>query len=195
MRHGQTDWNLRGLLQGRTDIPLNDTGRAQAREAAERFRGLGHHWDFVVSSPLQRAQETAVIVAEALGIPFDGTRPGLIEQNFGEAEGTPSAEIPQRWPDRIFPGGELDADVGERGLLELQLLAEDYPSARVLAVCHGALIHRVLSHASGEAYERLPSVGNTSLSTLLRTPPTWRVLTVSDLPFEEALRIGRDWPR
>ncbi len=191
MRHGQTDWNLHGLLQGRTDIPLNDTGRAQAQAAAERFRDAGTNWDLIVSSPLQRAEETATIVAELLGIPFGGTRPGLVEQHFGEAEGLPAIEIPKRWPDRNFPGGELDTEVGERGLLELQRLADDYPEIRVLAVGHGALIHRVLSHASGEAYDRLPRIDNTSLSTLRRVHPAWEVLTISDMPFAEAIQLGR----
>ena len=71
IRHGQTDWNREGLLQGSSDIPLNDTGRAQARDALMTLRSMP--WDVVVSSPLRRARETAQIIADALGLELGGT--------------------------------------------------------------------------------------------------------------------------
>ncbi|MGZ3298047.1 MAG: histidine phosphatase family protein [Asticcacaulis sp.] len=90
LRHGQTDWNLQARLQGSTDIPLNDTGREQARQAAERLHGLGI--TRIVSSPLSRALETARIVGERLGLApdIDGR---LIERNFGLFEGLTLDEV------------------------------------------------------------------------------------------------------
>ena len=97
IRHGQTDWNLDGLMQGRTDIPLNDTGREQALVAASALSG--ERWDAVVSSPLVRARETAELIATALGVPLGGSYDELVEQDFGAAEGTPVSELDVRWPD------------------------------------------------------------------------------------------------
>ncbi|MGZ3305814.1 MAG: histidine phosphatase family protein [Asticcacaulis sp.] len=90
LRHGQTDWNLQARLQGSTDIPLNDTGREQARQAAELLHGLGI--TRIVSSPLSRALETARIVGERLGLApdIDGR---LIERNFGLFEGLTLDEV------------------------------------------------------------------------------------------------------
>ncbi len=67
VRHGRTDWNRDDLLQGSSDIPLDDTGRAQAHEAARALAGLGR-WNAVVCSPLSRARETAEIIAAELRI-------------------------------------------------------------------------------------------------------------------------------
>ena len=84
IRHGQTDWNVRAMLQGRTDIPLNDTGRQQAMEARQRLAGV--HFDAVYSSPLQRAMDTASLVT---GWPKERISPDrrLIEIAFGPYEG------------------------------------------------------------------------------------------------------------
>ena len=67
IRHGQTDWNLAGKIQGKTDVPLNEEGRAQARFLAEAMKSRPAVKVF--TSPLKRARETARVVAEALGAP------------------------------------------------------------------------------------------------------------------------------
>jgi broad specificity phosphatase PhoE len=83
LRHGQTDWNAQGRIQGHTDMPLNETGMAQARAAAGRL--AGHGIDCIVSSPLARAHKTAGFVAERLRLPvqLDGD---LKERSFGAFE-------------------------------------------------------------------------------------------------------------
>ena len=87
IRHGQTDWNVRAALQGRTDIALNDTGRAQAREARALLQGV--RFDAVYSSPLSRAVETAALVSgwERGAIQTDER---LTEIAFGPWEGRES---------------------------------------------------------------------------------------------------------
>jgi probable phosphoglycerate mutase len=65
IRHGQTDWNAIGRMQGQSDIPLNATGLQQAKEAAEKFVGLDI--DRIVSSPLKRASVTAQIICDRIG--------------------------------------------------------------------------------------------------------------------------------
>src|SRR6056297_2314192 len=60
VRHGETDWNLRGLVQGSTDIPLNERGYSQARAAGAYL--AGEQWDYLYASPLSRAHKTAVTI-------------------------------------------------------------------------------------------------------------------------------------
>ena len=92
LRHGQTDWNVELRLQGSTDIPLNDTGRIQARRAAEVLSGRG--LTRIIASPLSRALETANIVGAKLGLtPAIDDR--LIERNFGQFEGMTIDEVHQ----------------------------------------------------------------------------------------------------
>ena len=92
LRHGQTDWNVELRLQGSTDIPLNDTGRIQARRAADILAGQG--LTRIIASPLSRALETATIVGERLGLtPVIDDR--LIERNFGQFEGMTIDEVHQ----------------------------------------------------------------------------------------------------
>jgi broad specificity phosphatase PhoE len=125
VRHGLTDWNIAGRLQGHRDTPLNQTGRAQAAHCGEILRDLfarvGHpaaHYDYV-SSPLGRARDTMEIMRATLGIPPAdyGIEPRLTEISFGEWEGLTYPEVMLRDPDIIArreadkweflpPGGE-----------------------------------------------------------------------------------------
>src|SRR5512133_2376807 len=96
-RHGQTDWNAAGRWQGHTDVPLNETGRAQARALAERLRGEGIA--AIASSDLARARGTAEIVAAVLGLRVDLLDPDLRERRFGIFEGLTLRECEQRHPE------------------------------------------------------------------------------------------------
>jgi hypothetical protein len=93
-RHGETDWNREGRLQGHTDTPLNATGLAQAEALSEILRP--HRLDAVLSSDLLRASTTGRIVAEALGVPLFTDR-GLRETNVGAAEGLLWADAKTRF--------------------------------------------------------------------------------------------------
>ena len=94
LRHGETDWNARGLSQGHTDIPLNATGIAQAHAAAPLLRNRGI--TAIVSSPLSRAYDTAVIAGEVLGLPVE-IDDDLREVGFGAKEGQPQTEWFADW--------------------------------------------------------------------------------------------------
>ena len=108
LRHGQTDWNVGLRLQGSTDIPLNDTGRNQARRAAEVLSDQG--LTRIIASPLSRALETATIVGERLGLtPVIDDR--LIERNFGLFEGMTIDEVHQHredMRDHMNPVADVD---------------------------------------------------------------------------------------
>ena len=185
IRHGQTDWNLNGRMQGRTDIPLNDLGREQALAAASAFED--DPWDVVVSSPLVRARETAEILAVTLGLPLGASYAELVEQDFGAAEGTLVSELLTRWPDREFAGKEPDAEVGPRGIRGLDRIAADHDGARVLVVAHGTLIRHTLADLSGHEARDYPRLDNLSSSLVRRTDAAWRVLTVGGTPFADVL--------
>ncbi len=83
MRHGITDWNQAHRLQGKTDIPLNDEGRAMASAAAEEYKDL--HIDICFCSPLKRAYETATILLKGRDIPIKADE-RLSEMSFGECQ-------------------------------------------------------------------------------------------------------------
>jgi broad specificity phosphatase PhoE len=133
LRHGETDWNVEGRLQGRHDIPLNGRGRGQAVHCGEILRDLfardsvaPEALDYI-SSPLGRACATMQLVRPALGLPPRGYRidPRLTEISFGEWEGYTIAELRNRDPRRvatrehdkwrfIAPGGESYEAVSKR---------------------------------------------------------------------------------
>ena len=154
-RHGETDWNREGRLQGHTDTPLNATGLAQAEALLEQLRP--HRLDAVVSSDLQRAVSTARVVTQALGLPLM-TDAGLRETNVGAAEGLLWAEakarfgeeLTERWyadEDVAFPGGESGLATRTRGLAALRRFAMAQPYRRVGVSTHGAMVRQLMKHA------------------------------------------------
>jgi probable phosphoglycerate mutase len=158
VRHGQTDWNLTRRVQGSTDIPLNDTGRRQAREAAADLRAQLDGPVALVSSDLSRARETAEIIAAELDLPAPRTYPALRERAYGEAEGVEASEFTRRWGDwhsAEIPGAEPWPHVRERGLRALAQVVRDArrttapAAASVIVVTHGAMIRELLRHATG----------------------------------------------
>lgn len=160
VRHGQTDWNAQRRLQGSTDIPLNDVGRGQARDAVAVLSG--QEWDAIVSSPLGRAAETANLIADGLGLSVARHIPELTERSFGPAEGLQAG--PELDALRIpggFRGAESEDEAASRGLAALETLAEEFRGRRVLVVAHGTLIRVSLSRAIGRT---LDSVENAVLN-------------------------------
>jgi probable phosphoglycerate mutase len=160
IRHGQTDWNAQRRLQGSTDIPLNDVGRGQARDAVEALAGCD--WDAIVSSPLSRAAETADLIAAGLGLTVARRVPDLTERSFGPAEGLQDGpELDALRTPGGFRGAEDEDEASGRGLAALEALAEEFRGGRVLVVTHGSLLRVSLSRAVGRT---LPSIDNAALN-------------------------------
>ena len=147
-RHGRTEWNVAGRVQGQSDVPLDDTGRSQAREAAARLAALRP--DRIVTSDLMRAAETAKILGEvtATAVEFD---PRLREMNFGAREGLTWREAWDQFPDGMrawiegdetqIPGSETHRQAGERFAEALQDFLAELPDGGVLVVvAHGAVL-------------------------------------------------------
>ena len=146
VRHGITEWNQRGLIQGVTDIPLSPEGLRQAGLLAERLHREKDRWDGVYCSDLQRAERTAEILAARLGIPLVRDA-RLRERSFGEAEGTTLSERLERWGEdwrRLVPDQEIDDSVRERGLAFVRELAEKHRGEAWLVVTHGSFLARIL---------------------------------------------------
>jgi len=160
VRHGQTDWNAQRRLQGSTDIPLNDVGRGQARDAVAVLSG--YQWDVIVSSPLSRAAETADLIAAGLDLGPARRVPELTERSFGPAEGL--QDSPELDALRIpggFRGAESEDGAARRGLTSLEALAGEFRGRRVLVVAHGSLLRVSLSRAIGRT---LLNIDNAALN-------------------------------
>ena len=156
VRHGVTDWNREGRFQGRTDVPLNDEGIAQAQSAARRLQSTP--FDFVVSSPLIRAVKTAKIVAATSSRPV-AVEADLIECDFGSFEGRPVAEVMSEFGitakealASILPqDGEAWAAVSERSLRCIGKWLSHHPQAVILFVSHDAVMQS-MSEALGNGW-------------------------------------------
>jgi broad specificity phosphatase PhoE len=150
VRHGETDWNADGRLQGHTDRPLSDYGRRQARVLAAELEG--EELQAIYSSDLARARETAEIVGERLGLPVV-LDPDLREKDWGTWEGLTAVER-----DRVEFVGEPTEAHQERILGALRRISERHPGeGRVLVVTHGGSMRRVQAAAMGMA---MPVVEN-----------------------------------
>jgi probable phosphoglycerate mutase len=180
IRHGQTDWNRDDRLQGSSDIPLNDIGRGQAHEAAELLRAGG--WQAIVSSPLERARETAEIIASDLGIELGPSYAAFVERDYGVNEGGSSSDIIAKYPDRHYPGAETLASVVTRGKAGLAQVAADFGETPTIIVCHGTIIRYTLAALAGR---RLPGILNGSISTLEFEDGHWTVLSVNGVPLDQ----------
>ncbi len=175
LRHGETDWNVASLLQGTSDIPLNQNGIAQAVAASKAI--VASDWDQIVSSPLSRARDTARIISDANALGEIAIEPLLIERAFGEAEGLNYHEWKkQHDAHQTVVGGESLIDLELRANRLLQHLVVNYLGKRVLAVSHGALIRKVVRIVSDR---ELPREGerfaNASLTKLAYRDSKWSI--------------------
>jgi broad specificity phosphatase PhoE len=175
-RHGESDWNRVMRWQGFADRPLTDVGRRQAAELAGR---LGEtELDAIYSSDLQRAWETAEIVARSKGLTSQ-TTPDLREVDVGSWSGLERSEAEERFPEgyaRWLNGGEGWDDgetyeqMSERVLRAIHRIAEAHEGGRVLVVAHGGSIRAVHARALGvdvHTYRRIQRVEpNATLSAV-----------------------------
>ncbi|TWT27137.1 histidine phosphatase family protein [Planomicrobium sp. CPCC 101110] len=189
VRHGITEWNLLGIAQGSSDIPLNETGRQQAAALAERL--ASEKWDMVVSSDLLRAKETAQIIADRLKLPVSFADPRIREINGGQIEGTTEEERVQKWGENwrsLDLGMESAEDAAKRSVEFLEDILSNYKGNRVLLVSHGGLIGITLKSLLPERFKET-HMNNTSITILENLESRWdctlynctRHLTTSDM--------------
>ncbi len=151
IRHGETDWNLERRLQGISDIPLNETGRAQAAAVGARLAAMPI--GAVTASDLGRAQDTALAIATPHGLTV-GTDRDLRERSFGVIEGIARDELEERYgdslqgywtdPDLAFEDGESRRQVQDRISRFINAVVRDPPADTIAVVSHGGTIASAL---------------------------------------------------
>ncbi|HEY0259959.1 MAG TPA: histidine phosphatase family protein [Lacisediminihabitans sp.] len=190
VRHGETDWNLERRIQGSTDIPLNDTGRAQAARTGRLL--ARREWDGIVSSPLSRALETGRIIAREVGIDGIETLDAIVERRYGEAEGLEDRELARLFPgNSIVPGRETRQEVEGRVIPALVSLAERYEGANLIVTTHGGVIRTVLNAvAPGESRHRGVPITNGSVHSFRHVDGGLELVRFDDPIDEESVDLG-----
>ncbi|RBY94062.1 histidine phosphatase family protein [Blastococcus sp. TBT05-19] len=160
VRHGQSEWNAQGLMQGQTaHVPLTAFGHSQAELAAAELAGLAP--GVLISSDLLRAVQTAEHCARATGLPI-ATTPALREQGYGVLEGRPSRELWDvvDWTDPSWAaeGGESLAELHARVAAFLGQLCADPPADVVALVTHGDTIRAAQAVVAGLGADAMPAV-------------------------------------
>ena len=146
LRHGETIWNKEGRLQGQRDIPLSEIGAEQIRTAGVNLAASDMHIIHILSSPLQRARNSAEIIAHALNYPIEDITlsPLFLERSFGECEGLTYEDAIAKYPDGNYPGMETLEELYARAQTAIQYLEENYHGQTILVASHGAFIKSVL---------------------------------------------------
>ena len=190
VRHGETDWNAAGRIQGHSDTPLNAVGRIQAQRVAARL--VQEPVQAIYSSDLARAYETAVIIDQSLRVGVM-TSPALRERRYGSWEGLTALEIQGRYPEQFAawrarstdfapPEGETRAQLLTRAVVELQTIASRHPGELVVVVTHGGLCYVLLTHILGSVNgdHREFSFGNASLHIIEVSGDRWSVISLNE---------------
>lgn len=147
IRHGQSTWNAAGRWQGQADPPLTPVGELQALQAASVLGELDEvgGWDAVVASDLQRAAQTASIIADELGHSRVHLDRNLRERHAGEWQGLTRLEVEAQFPGYLAsgqrpPGFETHESAADRALAALRAVAERHPGGAGLVVSHGGIV-------------------------------------------------------
>ena len=158
VRHGQTIMNAQVRFRGRLDVPLNEVGRAEAREAARALVGSG--LVAVYTSPLGRAREVAEAIAVKNGVGAVRAQPDLMNLDYGAWEGLTKEESAQVDPDAwdayasdpeaaVCPEGEAVAEAADRVVAALRAIATEHPGQSVAAVSHGVMLRLAVLRVAG----------------------------------------------
>ncbi len=191
VRHGQTDWNTKHLMQGQSDIPLNGTGISQAKKAAEILRKTIRSGT-VVSSDLKRASQTASIIAEECGLPL-GFDERLREMAFGEWEGRTfesmmETELGELWMKRPSKwkatGSETLEEVQKRMVATLTDVMRR--SDEIVAVSHGMTIATFRVYVRNLPIDSIHEVGLPSNLDILKM-----IFESETLGFVEEVKISQ----
>ena len=180
IRHGETAWNVDSRLQGHLDIPLNDVGLWQARQAALAL--ADEPIDAIYSSDLQRAWVTAQAIAETTQAPL-AAHQGLRERSFGVLQGHTFEELEAKEPEQAYrwrkrdpafapEGGESLIALRERITATTHALASQHVGGQIVLVAHGGVLDVLYRAATRQDIQapRTWQLGNAAINRLLWTP-------------------------
>jgi len=192
VRHGETDWNKLHRFQGKSDVPLNCTGRDQAYDLAVALRG--ESMKSIYSSPLSRALETARIIQAFHPMAPVFQAEGLAEMDLGEFEGMPAQQWTEQYPafrkawleaplSVVMPGGESIQEVQKRALETLEEITNQYQAETTLLICGHSFVNRtILCHILNLSLDRFREVpqDTSALNILYKQHKKWDVESVND---------------
>ena len=182
IRHGETAFNKELRYQGLQDIPLNATGKKQAALLGKKFKKMSK-FDFIFSSTLSRAIETAEIINKFLNLGEIATFATLVERDYGVVSGMKKDEAHTKWPDRNFPEMESRKSAINRLLKTLKKIAAKHPGKRIIIASHGSIIRSTLAHLlKGEINSDDFDLKNGTYSILALNKNKWEVEAFNKLP-------------
>jgi len=170
IRHGQTDWNLEGKVQGHIDIPLNDEGIKQAQQVAHFLKKKNVPFKALYSSDLQRAHQTAQEISEVCVLNII-TTPNLQERHAGVMGGLTKKHIYELYgqgydfDDEIIPSGEAKTAFMMRTTNQIALIAKAHINESVIVVTHGLVIRNFIAFAGYDKNE-WPAITNAAIITV-----------------------------
>lgn len=194
IRHGQTEANLNKIYQGNSDVPLNETGREQAKVIAWRLKE--YPLEALCSSHLERALDTARAIGEYHDLTLE-IRRDLQEISLGEWQGKSRDQVKKEYPEFIrarkekndfyttaVPGGESYEALERRAMGALDSIVHGSDKDHVALITHGGVIKSIIGHILGIPHDRrrLVDVYNTSI-TLLRYSPKkdrYKIVSMND---------------
>lgn len=197
VRHGQTEWNLQGRIQGSGDSPLTEQGIRAAKHLANRLATTGERPTVIYASPIGRAWNTANLLAEALQ-PISVHKEELMrERSFGCLEGLTSAEQRERFPeswqrnstrDETYapPDGESRLEVRERAMAGLLAIAKRHRQQRILVVTHSGLLATLMNAVLNQRPNPNPKIRslalpNTAINLICWSGEGWQLVSWGDV--------------
>lgn len=178
IRHGETDWNAMGKVQGATNIPLNITGEQQAKKTRDYFKdkAIG----VMISSPLIRAKRTAEIMIEHLDVPLIEMSE-FVERCYGDAEGLTIEERLEKYPTGDIPRLECRESLEKRVLKGINQILDKHANKTVLVVAHGAVINAILYALSkGQIGSGITRLKNACISCIHFNNNNWEIISVNE---------------
>ncbi|WP_327024509.1 histidine phosphatase family protein [Micromonospora sp. NBC_01739] len=204
-RHGNTDWNAASRVQGQTEVPLNDLGREQAREAAPLLAALNP--DAIVTSDLSRAADTAAALAALTGLPVRSDA-RLRERYFGQWQGLLLTEVAERFPEEYArwragdpdPGADVEPldELGKRIGTALHEIADEMPGGTIVVATHGGAARQGCGQLLGWDHTVLRTIGplrNCHWTDLRREGDRgWRLRSYNVGPIKVTAALGSAEP-
>ena len=190
VRHGQTPWNKDKIFRGSRDIPLNDTGREEARLAGEWLKGETIHAAYC--SPLSRARDTGEAIARHHVLQV-ADLPGLTDLKYGDWEGLPLTEVKVKYADLYrrwetaphtvrFPNGETLDEVKVRALAAVAAVVQRHPEQTVLLAAHRAVNKVLIAAFIGLDNSHFWRLGQdtTAINCFNAVNGTWHIMLLND---------------